>query len=137
MPRPLKADVPRTTYVRLRLTPGEAATYKAAASAQSACLSDWARGAIEAGAGVATQRSRAAPRAAPQRRPSCAVDGELLRAITGGLNNLNQLAKAVHIQRLANQQLNEIALLEELVAIQEILHRAIPMPKWALKIKGE
>ena len=111
MPRPRKrAQDKKSKWLTIRLDEQTFSAYQRSALVANETLANWARGQIALAADRQSSISGRPPRAVP-------VDPRLVRQLSGIGNNLNQIARAAHLQKLPRM----IDLLSRLVDIERAL----------------
>ena len=118
------SKAPRTTTVSLRIDPATAAEWRERAAAAGLSVSDWIRGAVDAG----QQTNLPTPRQRPVRVRDTSNDADpvLMRQLAGMSNNLNQIARALNECRLAGSPVQLVEVLALLRSIEAEAGRLLP-----------
>ncbi len=128
-PEKPKQPQPRATTVSLRIDKDTAAAWRERAAAVGLSLSDWIRGAVDAG----QQTNLPTPRRRPVRVRDTSNDADpaLMRQLAGMSNNLNQIARILNTMQVKGtpvQILEVLALLRSIDAEAARLLPQLPQP---------
>ena len=132
------AKVPRSTTVSVRIDQATAEVWRQQATSAGLSVSDWIRGAVDAG----QQTHIPTPRKRPSRPPrdtSNHADPALMRQLAALGSNLNQVARALNECRSKGDRMPVLEALAYLRSIEaeaaKLLPRLPPPPK--PKAKGD
>lgn len=118
------SNVPRTTTVSVRIDPATATEWRERSTASGLSVSDWIRGAVDAG----QQTNLPTPQRRPARVRDTSNDADpvLMRQLAGMSNNLNQIARALNECRLAGSSVQLVEVLALLRSIEAEAGRLLP-----------